>query len=129
VRPEAAGHLPAVHAAPRGKVRGGAILREKTKPTTSKQPLPHLGKARSRDAFTRESTRIKWKRIHGIASSAVPKSMRRIGRGGMSMSASIKAALAERDEAEQAARSERAFFLVLAAVIALEGYVLVWFLG
>ena len=47
----------------------------------------------------------------------------------MSMSASIKAAPAERDEAEEAARSERVFFLVLAAVIALEGYVLVWFLG
>ena len=48
------------------------------------------------------------------------------------MSASIKAAKAapaERDEAEQAARSERVFFLVLAAVIALEGFALAWFLG
>ena len=45
------------------------------------------------------------------------------------MSASGEAAPAERDEAEQAARAERAFFLVLAAVIALEGYGLAWFLG
>ncbi len=49
----------------------------------------------------------------------------------MSMSVSIggAAAAAESGEAEQAARAERAFFLVLAAVIALEGYGLARFLG
>ena len=45
------------------------------------------------------------------------------------MSVSVEAASAEHDEAEQAARAERAFFLVLAAVIAIEGYALAWFLG
>ncbi len=51
------------------------------------------------------------------------------------MSASVGAASADSDaasegyEARQAARAERAFFLVLAAVIALEGYALAWFLG
>jgi hypothetical protein len=38
-------------------------------------------------------------------------------------------AAGEGDEARRAARDERAFFLVLAAVIALEGYALAWFLG
>jgi hypothetical protein len=47
----------------------------------------------------------------------------------MSVSVSVGAAAAESDEAMQAARDERAFFLVLAAVIALEGYGLAWFLG
>ncbi len=47
----------------------------------------------------------------------------------MSMSVSIGGAAAESGEAEQAARAERAFFLVLAAVIALEGYGLARFLG
>ncbi len=47
----------------------------------------------------------------------------------VSVSASVGAAPAESDEAGQAARDERAFFLVLAAVIALEGYGLLWFLG
>ena len=51
------------------------------------------------------------------------------------MSVSVQAAtveaasIAECDEAEQTARAERAFFVVLAAVIALEGYGLAWFLG
>lgn len=45
------------------------------------------------------------------------------------MSVSVRAASAERGEADEAARSERVFFLVLAAVIALEGWGLVWFLG
>jgi hypothetical protein len=47
----------------------------------------------------------------------------------MSASVSIGAAAAESDEATQAARDERAFFLVLATVIVLEGYGLAWFLG
>ena len=47
----------------------------------------------------------------------------------MSVSASVGAASAERDEAREAARDERAFFLLLAAVIALEGCGLAWFLG
>jgi hypothetical protein len=53
----------------------------------------------------------------------------------MPMSASVGAASAdsdaasEGDEARQAARDEGAFFLVLAAVIALEGCALAWFLG
>jgi hypothetical protein len=47
----------------------------------------------------------------------------------VSVSVSVGAAAAESDEATQAARDERAFFLVLAAVIALEGYGLAWFLG
>ena len=42
------------------------------------------------------------------------------------MSASVGA---EGDEARRAARDERAFFLVLAAVVALEGLALAWFLG
>ncbi len=51
------------------------------------------------------------------------------------MSVSVQAATvgaastAECGEAEQTARAERAFFLVLAAVIALEGYALAWLLG
>jgi len=45
------------------------------------------------------------------------------------MSASIEAAAAGREEAEETARAERAFLLVLAAVIALEGTALAWFLG
>jgi hypothetical protein len=60
--------------------------------------------------------------------------MRRIGpanSGKMLMSASVtvEAAAAASDEAREAARDERAFFLVLAAVIVLEGYGLAWFLG
>ncbi len=47
----------------------------------------------------------------------------------MSVSVSVGAASAESDEAREVARDERTFFLVLAAVIALEGYGLVWFLG
>jgi hypothetical protein len=47
----------------------------------------------------------------------------------MPMSASVGAASAGSDEARRAARDERAFFLVLAAVIALEGFALAWFLG
>jgi hypothetical protein len=47
----------------------------------------------------------------------------------MQMSVSVGAAPAESGEAREAARAERAFFLVLAAVIALEGWGLVWFLG
>ncbi len=47
----------------------------------------------------------------------------------MSVSVSVEAASAESDEARQAARSERVFFLVLAAVIALEGCGLAWLLG
>lgn len=47
----------------------------------------------------------------------------------MSMSVSVGAASAESDESREAARDERAFFLVLAAVILLEGYGLAWFLG
>jgi hypothetical protein len=47
----------------------------------------------------------------------------------MSMSLSVGAASAESDEARAAVRDERAFFLVLAAVIALEGYGLLWILG
>ena len=45
------------------------------------------------------------------------------------MSVSVGAASAASGEAEEGARAERAFFLVLAAVIALEGYALAWFLG
>ena len=45
------------------------------------------------------------------------------------MSASVGAASAEGDEARRAARDERAFFLVLAAVVALEAFALAWFLG
>jgi hypothetical protein len=47
----------------------------------------------------------------------------------MSASVSVEAAAAASDEAREAARDERAFFLVLAAVIVLEGYGLAWFLG
>ncbi len=50
----------------------------------------------------------------------------------MSVSVSVgaaAAAAAEGDEAMQAARDEQSFFLVLAAVIVLEGYGLLWFLG
>ena len=47
----------------------------------------------------------------------------------MSMSVSVGAAPAESDGARQAARDERSFFTVLAAVIALEGCGLLWFLG
>ncbi len=47
----------------------------------------------------------------------------------MSVSVSVETASAESDEARQAARSEREFFLVLAAVIALEGWGLVWLLS
>ena len=47
----------------------------------------------------------------------------------MSVSVSVGAAPAESHEATQATRDERAFFLVLAAVIALEGCGLLWFLG
>jgi hypothetical protein len=56
-------------------------------------------------------------------------------RGEIAMYASVGAASAgsdegsESDEARRAARDERAFFLVLAAVITLEGYALAWFLG
>ena len=49
------------------------------------------------------------------------------------MSATVPAASAaaavEADEARDAARDERVFLLVLAAVIVLEGYGLAWFLG
>jgi len=45
------------------------------------------------------------------------------------MSVSVEAAPAESEEAKQAARSERTFFLLLAAVIALEGCGLIWLLG
>ncbi len=45
------------------------------------------------------------------------------------MSASAGAASAESDEAGRAARDERAFLLVLAAVVTLEGLALAWFLG
>ncbi len=45
------------------------------------------------------------------------------------MSVSVGAASAESGEAREAARAERAFFLVLTAVIALEGCALAWFLG
>ena len=45
------------------------------------------------------------------------------------MSASVEAASAGSDEARRAARDERAFLLVLAAVVALEGLALAWFLG
>jgi hypothetical protein len=51
------------------------------------------------------------------------------GTGEMRMSVSVGAASAGSDEAREAARAERAFFLVLAAVIALEGWALAWFLG
>ncbi len=47
----------------------------------------------------------------------------------MSASVSVGAASAESNEEREAARDERAFFLVLAAVIALEGSGLAWFLG
>ncbi len=48
------------------------------------------------------------------------------------MSVSVEAdaaAAAVGDEAMEAARDERAFFLVLAAVIALEAWGLAWFFG
>ncbi len=45
------------------------------------------------------------------------------------MSASVGAASAGSGEVRRAARDERAFFLSLAAVIALEGFALAWFLG
>ena len=51
------------------------------------------------------------------------------GHGEMLMSASVEVAAAEREEAAETARAERAFVAVLAAVIALEGYALAWFLG
>ena len=38
-------------------------------------------------------------------------------------------AAAEREDAAETARAERAFVAVLAAVIALKGYALAWFLG
>ncbi len=47
----------------------------------------------------------------------------------MSVSVCVGAASAGSDEAREAARAERTFFLVLAAVIVLEGYGLAWFLG
>ena len=47
----------------------------------------------------------------------------------MPMPVSAGAASAGNEEAREAARAERAFLLVLAAVIALEGYALAWFLG
>ncbi len=47
----------------------------------------------------------------------------------VSVTVSVGAASAGSDEARDAARDERFFFLVLAAVIALEGYGLAWFLG
>ncbi len=47
----------------------------------------------------------------------------------MSASVSVEAAAAASDEAREAARAELAFLLVLAAVIALEGCGLLWFLG
>jgi hypothetical protein len=47
----------------------------------------------------------------------------------MSVSVPVGAASGESDEATEAARDERAFFAVLAAVIAFEGYGLLWFLG
>ena len=47
----------------------------------------------------------------------------------MSASVSFGAASTQNDEARDAARDERAFFLLLAAVIALEGCGLLWFLG
>jgi hypothetical protein len=49
--------------------------------------------------------------------------------GEMRMPVCVGAASAGGDEAREAARAERAFFLVLAAVIALEGCALAWFLG
>ena len=52
-----------------------------------------------------------------------------LGKMLMSASVSVGAASAASDEAREAARDERAFFLVLAAVIALEGCGLLWFLG
>ncbi len=52
-----------------------------------------------------------------------------VNREKMVMSASVGAASVESDETREAARDERAFFVVLAAVIALEGYGLAWFLG
>ena len=52
-----------------------------------------------------------------------------VNREKMVMSASVGAATVESDETREAARDERAFFVVLAAVIALEGYGLAWFLG
>jgi hypothetical protein len=47
----------------------------------------------------------------------------------MSVSVSVGAAPVESGEATQATRDERAFFLVLAAVIAIEASGLAWFLG
>ena len=52
-----------------------------------------------------------------------------LGKMLMSASVSVGAAAAASDEAREAARDERSFFLVLAAVIALEGGGLLWFLG
>ena len=45
------------------------------------------------------------------------------------MSVSVGAACVEGDETRDAARAERAFFLVLAAVIAIEASGLAWFLA
>ena len=46
------------------------------------------------------------------------------------MSVSIEAVSAERDVVDQAARADERFvFLVLAAVISLEGYGLLWLFG
>ena len=47
----------------------------------------------------------------------------------MEISASVEVAATERAEAAKTASAERAFFAVLAAVIALEGHVRVWLLG
>ncbi len=46
-----------------------------------------------------------------------------------SASVSVGAAPVQSEEARDAARDERVFFLLLAAVIALEGCGLAWFLG
>ena len=45
------------------------------------------------------------------------------------MPVSIRGASAGSEEAREAARAERAFLLVLAAVVAIEGFALAWFLG
>ena len=45
------------------------------------------------------------------------------------MPVSVGAVAAASEEAREAARAERAFLLVLAAVIALEAWGLVWFFG
>ena len=47
----------------------------------------------------------------------------------MPMSVSIRGASAGSEEAKEAARAERAFLLVLAAVIGLEAWGLAWFFG